>query len=259
MALTGSGQISIGDIAGEFGGSAPHALSEYYDKGNAPASGEIQVAADFYGTANAQTLTYSGGVSEVVATDNSSTDVSTGSHIVMGLNGRSNGQGGGNMGGQCSSVNCNGYIQIKVRSKAVHGASGALSRGSISEVGPTNVGTGSGCQINVWGNQACSSNKFLVGIRVNSIPHSFTCNWYGNNQFQIYAREASMSSAVHNGSTTYSSDVTSARNAYGGNSDLGSTRFGTGYSISTGSSGEFTDNQGWAWFGYRVFGQDAIG
>ena len=50
MALTGSGQISLGDIAGEFGGDAPHALSEYYDKGNAPSSGEIQLAADFYGT-----------------------------------------------------------------------------------------------------------------------------------------------------------------------------------------------------------------
>ena len=61
MPLTGSGQISIGDIAGEFGGSAPHALSEYYDKGNAPSSGEIQVAADFYGTSDAQFMVATGG------------------------------------------------------------------------------------------------------------------------------------------------------------------------------------------------------
>tara|TARA_Y100000004_G_C8952438_1_gene429211 strand:+ start:197 stop:790 length:594 start_codon:yes stop_codon:yes gene_type:complete len=50
MALPSSGQISLNDIATEFGGSAPHALSEYYGDGNAPASGEIQIAADFYGT-----------------------------------------------------------------------------------------------------------------------------------------------------------------------------------------------------------------
>ena len=53
MALTGSGQLSLGDIAGEFGGSAPHALSEYYDGGlgpsEAPSSGQIKIS-DFHGT-----------------------------------------------------------------------------------------------------------------------------------------------------------------------------------------------------------------
>lgn len=52
MALPSSGQISLNDIATEFGGTAPHALSEYYSKGNAPASGEIQLAQDFYGTSS---------------------------------------------------------------------------------------------------------------------------------------------------------------------------------------------------------------
>ena len=52
MALQSSGQIKLSEIATEYGGSAPHALSEYHDKGNAPASGEIQIAADFYGTSN---------------------------------------------------------------------------------------------------------------------------------------------------------------------------------------------------------------
>lgn len=60
MALQSSGQISLSQIAAEFGGSAPHALSEYYGDGNAPASGEIQLAADFYGTSSSfsTTLTY---------------------------------------------------------------------------------------------------------------------------------------------------------------------------------------------------------
>ena len=51
----------MSQIATEFGGSVPHALSEYYSKGNAPSSGEIQMGADFHGTANtfSATLTYS--------------------------------------------------------------------------------------------------------------------------------------------------------------------------------------------------------
>lgn len=57
MAIQSSGQISLSQIATEYGGSAPHQLSEYHDKGNAPASGEIQLAADFYGTSNNWTHT----------------------------------------------------------------------------------------------------------------------------------------------------------------------------------------------------------
>lgn len=52
MALQSSGAISIGDVAAEFGGTAPHALSEYYGKGNAPASGAITIGGNFYGASN---------------------------------------------------------------------------------------------------------------------------------------------------------------------------------------------------------------
>ena len=48
-------QISMTQIAAEFGGDVPHQLSEYHDKGNAPASGEIQMGADFHGTADTDT------------------------------------------------------------------------------------------------------------------------------------------------------------------------------------------------------------
>lgn len=58
MPIPGSGQVSVGAIATEFGGDAPHQLSEYYGKGNCPASGEIQLAADFYGTANTYDVQY---------------------------------------------------------------------------------------------------------------------------------------------------------------------------------------------------------
>ena len=58
MALPSSGPISLSDIQTEFGGSNPISLSEYYSKGNAPASGAIDLAADFYGTANAYNIEY---------------------------------------------------------------------------------------------------------------------------------------------------------------------------------------------------------
>ena len=48
MPLPASGELSIGDIAGEFGGAVPHSLSEYYSSGGAPAGPEIAIS-DFYG------------------------------------------------------------------------------------------------------------------------------------------------------------------------------------------------------------------
>ena len=58
MPITSSGQIKLeDDVVDEFGGSAPHAISEYYRGGSAgvgsgntsvPTSGEIQLS-DFYG------------------------------------------------------------------------------------------------------------------------------------------------------------------------------------------------------------------
>ena len=61
MALQSSGQIKLSEIATEFGGTAPHSMSEYYaggsnvpsGTGSIPSSGEIQLAADFYGTSAA--------------------------------------------------------------------------------------------------------------------------------------------------------------------------------------------------------------
>lgn len=65
MALPSSGQLSLSDIQGEFGGSAPISLSEYYDAASGvPASGEITVS-DFYGKANAVYMAASGGSSTV--------------------------------------------------------------------------------------------------------------------------------------------------------------------------------------------------
>jgi hypothetical protein len=58
MAVQGSGEISITDIADVFGGVTPHSLSEYLGQGGTiPSSGEISFS-DFYGQDIAYTRTY---------------------------------------------------------------------------------------------------------------------------------------------------------------------------------------------------------
>jgi len=57
MAIVGSGEIKLSDLATEFGGSAPHQMSEYYaggsnvpsNTGSVPSSGQISLT-QFYGT-----------------------------------------------------------------------------------------------------------------------------------------------------------------------------------------------------------------
>lgn len=62
MALPSSGPISLLDIVAEFGGTAPHSLSEYYGAApGVPTSGPISLS-DFYGKANEFTLTISSAV-----------------------------------------------------------------------------------------------------------------------------------------------------------------------------------------------------
>jgi len=71
MAIQSSGQIEISELAAEFGGSEPHALSEYYGGGglvpsganpNVPTSGELQMT-DFYDSVAATVLTISSNTS----------------------------------------------------------------------------------------------------------------------------------------------------------------------------------------------------
>ena len=68
MALPSSGTMSLSMIAAEFGGAAPHALSEYYRGGGlvpdspansaVPTSGQIKLT-DFYGATNISPLSAS--------------------------------------------------------------------------------------------------------------------------------------------------------------------------------------------------------
>jgi hypothetical protein len=60
MALTSSGQLKLSEIAAEYGGSAPHTLSEYYGSDTVPMQGQISVS-DFHGTSNITFISASGG------------------------------------------------------------------------------------------------------------------------------------------------------------------------------------------------------
>ena len=59
-----TGQVGLSDIAAEYGGSAPHAMSEYYGKGNAAGSGQMLLHANFQGTSNIFTFNISSGANK---------------------------------------------------------------------------------------------------------------------------------------------------------------------------------------------------
>ena len=57
MSIPTSKPLSMSTVQTEYGGSNPISLSEYYSKGNAPASGAITLWEDFNGTQNEVTAT----------------------------------------------------------------------------------------------------------------------------------------------------------------------------------------------------------
>lgn len=57
MAIPTSKPLAMSTVQTEFGGTNPINLSEYYSLGNAPASGEITLWADFNGTSSEATVT----------------------------------------------------------------------------------------------------------------------------------------------------------------------------------------------------------
>lgn len=83
MPLQTSGQITINDIATEFGGSQPHALSEYYDAADGVPSSGIITVSDFYGKAAAISLTITSSqlnfdlYDALIAAGHSSSDISS--------------------------------------------------------------------------------------------------------------------------------------------------------------------------------------
>ena len=147
MPIPGSGQVSLNDIATEFGGDAPHALSEYHGKGNAPSSGEIQIAADFYGADNTppdpQTLT-GAGTTNITIADNV---LAIGVQIVGAGGG---GAGGGGMfnfagGGGGAGGNVIAYHNVSA-GQTVSAIRGSGGSGGMFVPNPNRSGDGSSGQ-----------------------------------------------------------------------------------------------------------------
>ena len=146
MALPSSGTISMSMIAAEFGGSAPHALSEYYRGGGlvpntpansaVPTSGTIKLT-DFYGATNISplsasaspaglfglrvgagslskttTITASGGVPPY----SYSTTWSSGGYFLSVINGGSNTPGAS--GSASPTIDLNGTLRCRVTDSA---------------------------------------------------------------------------------------------------------------------------------------------
>ena len=117
MALPAVGSaISLSQIQTEYGGSNPISLSEYYDKGNAPGSGAIDMSADFGGTSNAppDPQTFSGaGTSTLTIADNVQ---AIGVQVVGPGGGGGIGAGGGgagsNMGIRNGGAGGAGYVKV---------------------------------------------------------------------------------------------------------------------------------------------------
>ena len=80
----GTGQISLDDIQTEYGGSNPIGLSEYYSKGNAPASNEIQLWADFQGTSSVAAWTTTTSISVDRDRRQTAGAGGEGDHVLMG-------------------------------------------------------------------------------------------------------------------------------------------------------------------------------
>jgi hypothetical protein len=100
MALQPSGVISVSDIEGEFGGSAPTSLSEYYRGGGlvtsnntgVPEAGQISVS-NFYSAAGLRTM-----YEQVLTGSGTFTPLYAGAKAIIQIGG-----GGGSSGNSCSN------------------------------------------------------------------------------------------------------------------------------------------------------------
>ena len=114
MALQTTGPISHSDVQGEFGGTNPISLSEYYSAATGvPASGNPISLSDFYGTANTVTFTY-----ELIG---------GGGGGGGGLDGGTGGSSGGS--GGSSSISGSGFTTVTV-SGGTGGRSGIFRPGT---------------------------------------------------------------------------------------------------------------------------------
>jgi hypothetical protein len=287
-----SGQISLQDLANEFGGSAPHAINEYYRNGglvpnsasSVATSGQVHLNS-FYNTTNEDVLAYTGTSNTVtlnlVGTADNVTSAAydvSGDSVIKSIRAKSN-------------FNANGStnIQVDLVGETVTGAY-ALTRGSITESGPTTLShaSSSGDAYYFFTKDpvhdiVVPSNKFLVGIKIHN-------NWTSGPRHSdnirkihmgVYIRYASLGTSTWTGSNTNTSMVTSETNnfsysfggvgrsvsngvnpsssGYGNYATLGTNNIANGIRISNGGAGEWTDNANTNFFEIGLIGRPGLG
>ncbi len=178
MALQSSGQITIKDIADEFGGSEPHTLSEYYDAASGvPSSGMITVS-DFYGKSAAISLTITSSqlnfdlYDALIAAGHSSSDISSNTIFNITINSGVTMKGSSTQGNN-SQLGSYNYTSGSIGSD--HGDSGSGGSGSPERVPWGGGGHG-------WTRQRAGTSRGALVIE--GCPNSATYNIVNNGTFE---------------------------------------------------------------------------
>jgi hypothetical protein len=172
MALAGSGQLTLSEIATEYSDSAPHGLSEFYDAASGvPSSGVISIS-DFHGTSAAISTTFSSSILNadlydvMIAAGHSSSAISGNTifnvTINSGVTMKGNSTGGG--GGKVGTYNFSRYF-----SDSDHGDSASGGAGSPR----TPLG---GCSQRAGNSREC--------LTIEGLPNSCTVNIVNNGTFE---------------------------------------------------------------------------
>jgi len=221
MALQSSGAISLSDIQTEFGGTNPIDLSEYYSKGNAPASGEIQLAADFYGTSDTLSLNLTEQGGTVNRANGTFTGVSIGTAdtnrmvIIQGIN------GSGGSYDPPTSITLNGnamsllrgakntflaYLKVSTGTTAtiVISGGGATFTQQIITLNTVNTTPDQSSIQN--GNTAPNGGTLTLTMTTNPVATNGVFIWVGNAQTAVASINAVTSNS--SGSTITHSDLT---------------------------------------------------
>jgi len=290
MPVKNSGQLDITEIVAEFGGTAPHSLNEYYRGGSyipdvsnnsaVPTSGEITMN-DFYGAVNIDDISYNGSSNtqtvEYTSHWNSSSasitvDV-TGNRAVRSAQIRTDqGTGGGTYGTA---------MGVKLTGELIQGASGDLTRGSITEIGPLTTNSTASSSTGNHGviNYEVPTDKFLVGIKLDAGGGSEHDDNRVRHRSRGWVRYAtftgSAGSATWTGSQTLNSTITTEPNdghpnpgdphvnpgttGYVSVPAITSGTIVTGMRFGTGYAGEWSDNNWYNEFELGLISRTAQG
>ena len=172
MALQTSGQISLSDVEGEFGGTAPTSLSEYYDAAaGVPASGQIALS-DFYGTSSVAVVTkryHAFAASNTNSHSFGSVDIGTASsdRIVVVLAASFRGSPSGSFIREITSISINGTDE-KIQ---VNTLTGGASTGFGSAV--VSSGTTATIAVTTDGNSDCAVAVYTITNATDGTPDDY--------------------------------------------------------------------------------------